>query len=177
MIIAIDPGPTQSAVVVWDGERVLFHSILSTAGLLGWLARYQPTGNERIALEKVCSYGMSVGAEVFMTCFITGVLWREASTIGPVALVPRLKVKTHICHSARATDANIRTALIDRFGPPHTFREEPRFGAKGQPIKPERVKVEGITYGLHDDLWAAFGLAVTVEDCPEIFLSHLAPPL
>lgn len=30
--------------------------------------------------------------------------------------IPRLKVKVHLCHDSRAKDANIRQAILDRFG-------------------------------------------------------------
>lgn len=164
-ILAIDPGSEQSALVLWNGARVLFKEILPNHDALERVRVYRQAYKGPIVCEKIASYGMPVGAEVFLTCFWTGRFWQVAQEFGPrFHLMPRLEVKRHICHDSKAKDSNIRTALIDRFGQPHTFREEPRFGAKGQPIKPERVKVPGVTYELHDDLWAAFALGVTAYD-------------
>jgi hypothetical protein len=63
-----------------------------------------------------------------------------------VSRIPRLKVKLHLCHDSRAKDANIRAALIDRFGKP---------GTKKNP---------GALYGVTRDLWSALAVAITFWD-------------
>jgi hypothetical protein len=48
---------------------------------------------------------------------------------GGYRLICRRQVKLHLCESARANDANIRAALIDRFGP----GKDKAVGSKGTP--------------------------------------------
>jgi hypothetical protein len=70
-------------------------------------------------------------------------------------------VKLHHCASAKAKDANIRQALIDKYGKPWTWNVlDPNKPATGK----NRMKVEGVTFGLHDDLWAAFALATYASE-------------
>jgi hypothetical protein len=105
------------------------------------------------AIEMVASYGMAVGREVFETCVWIG---RFAETIRTGSggtlfadLVDRRDVKLHHCHSAKAKDANVRQALIDRFGDK---------GTKSNP---------GWFYGFKADVWQAMALAVYVADTLE----------
>ena len=104
-----------------------------------------PKNRGACVIEQVTSYGMPVGAEVFETVFWSG---RFAERFGAdqVQRIPRLKVKLHICLDSHAKDANVRQALIDRFGKP---------GTKASP---------GVLYGISGDLWAAVALAVTWWD-------------
>ncbi len=90
--------------------------------------------------EQIKCYGMPVSDSIFDTVFWSG-RFCEAWSF-EFHRVPRMDVKMHHCHNSRAGDSNIRTALIDRFGPPGT------------------KKAPGLTYGLKKDLWAAFALAV-----------------
>ena len=147
MILAVDPGPVETAWLEYDpgrpgpqdfgkepNERVL-------ARLRGREFTLAP---EHVAIEMIASYGMAVGKEVFETCVWIG-RFVEAWG-GQWSRIYRKDVNLHLCHSMRATDSNIRTALIDRFGPP---------GTKKQP---------GQTYGLARDTWSALAIAVTYAD-------------
>ena len=60
-------------------------------------------------------------------------------------------MKLHLCHSARATDANIREALLDRYGP----GKEKAVGRKAAP---------GPLFGVSKDIWSALAVAVTFSD-------------
>lgn len=147
-VLAIDPGPIESAFVCWDGEQIGgFGKVLNLA-LLNRL-RDQVWGNAiPIVIEMIASYGMPVGKEVFETCAWIGRYTEavEYNSQSPVVRLSRGDVKMHLCHSMKAKDSNIRQALIDRFGAP---------GTKKSP---------GLTYGLSGDTWAAFALAVTWWD-------------
>ena len=65
---------------------------------------------------------------------------------GEFSEVLRRDVKLHVCQSPRAKDANVRQALLDRFGPPGT------------------KKAPGTTYGITKDTWQALAVAVTWDD-------------
>jgi hypothetical protein len=97
----------------------------------------------------IACYGMPVGAEVFETCVWIGRFLQRWE--GPYSLVYRREVKLHLCDSARAKDANVRQALIDRFGP----GKQKAIGLKASP---------GPLFQIKADLWAALGVAVTFAD-------------
>lgn len=140
-IIAIDPGPTRSAVIRWDGRRVVDCQWCENEKV-----REIVQANRRrctIAIEMIASYGMAVGADVFQTCVEIGRFVEAAE--GNVSLVFRRDVKMHLCGSARAKDANIRQALLDRLGP---------VGTK---------KAPGPLYGVKSHIWAALAVAITHE--------------
>jgi hypothetical protein len=119
-----------------------------------WLTSLRPTELLQptvAAVEMVASYGMAVGAEVFNTCVWIGRFWAAMEPrFSTVLLVPRLKVKQHLCHDSRAKDANIRQALLDKYG-----GKEKAIGKKAAP---------GPLYDIKSHLWAALALAVTVQD-------------
>jgi len=139
-ILAIDPGPEMSAFVVWDGTRVHERNYVDNPVMLPYLAL--PNFFDLLAIEKIESYGMAVGASTFDTCYWIG----RFDPLSAALLVPRREIKLHLCHSARAKDANVRQALIDRFG------------------KPGTKKSPGPLYGIASHLWSALAVAVTVYD-------------
>jgi hypothetical protein len=91
------------------------------------------------------SYGMAVGAEVFDTVLWAG-RFAEAARRVPVVMLPRRAVKLALCGDSRAKDANIRQALLDRFG------GSAAVGRKAAP---------GPLYGISRDVWSALAIAVT----------------
>ena len=104
-------------------------------------------------IEMIASYGMAVGKEVFETCVWVGrfiEVWEATGRNHPPELIYRREVKLHLCNSAKAKDANIRQALIDRYGD-----KQKAIGKKASP---------GPLYGMAGDCWAALGIAVTVSE-------------
>lgn len=159
-IIGVDPGPVQSAVVVWDTDtkRILVALLKPNGEILSYLKLVHA---DFCAIEMVQSFGMSVGAEVFETVYFIGRFaeaWDQAKEnpgilpddyeFHPAERIFRSDVKMHLCHSMQAKDSNIRQALIDRLGKPGTKR------------------APGLTYGIAGDLWSA--LAVAVSFCDRI---------
>ena len=144
MIVAgIDPGPEESALVCWDGAAVTSAIYQPNEFVLGRLK--DAAGVYPLAIEKIASFGMPVGAEVFETVYWSG-RFAQAYGVEHVERITRIDVKMHLCHNTRAKDGNIRQALIDRFGKP---------GTKSKP---------GPLYGIVGDLWAALAVAVTQHD-------------
>lgn len=155
-LLAIDPGNTQSGYVLVDADcRPLDFGKVSNgdlANLIEWDLGKTPTA----VIEMVASYGMPVGAEVFETCvwigrFVERLRMCRFDRRDP-GLVYRRDVKLHLCGTARANDANIRQALVDRFakGVPNHGK-----GAKSSP---------GWFYGFRADVWQAYALAVYAMD-------------
>lgn len=153
-VFAIDPGNVQSAYCIVDGDtlRPLQFGKVLNDDLLGMVRAFDiPTESpELVVIERVASYGMAVGRDVFETCEWTGrfaeaALEREV----PVAYVYRRDEKLHICGDSRAKDANIRRALIDRFA-----RHDLKNG-KGTKKNPDWF------FGITADVWAAYAVALT----------------
>jgi hypothetical protein len=156
-LLAIDPGSEQSAWLIWDDDagKPLEMGIQPNEKVLE-LCRYMPA--EAVAIEKVASYGMAVGAEVFETVFWSGRYAEAFCHSGlPLYRPSRMAIKMHLCHNSRAKDANIRQALVDRFTQPG----QPAVGTKKNP---------GPLYGVHADLWSALAVALVVTDQPTLQL-------
>lgn len=150
-ILAIDPGNEQSAWCELVGGKHPYASKQPNADLLERLRDGGWSGQPTLAIEMIASYGMAVGKEVFDTCLWIG-RFQEAweARGGVVRLVYRREVKLHICESPRANDANIRAALIDRYGP----GKAKAIGTKKSP---------GPLFGIKGDEWSALAVALTAE--------------
>lgn len=152
LVVGCDPGTNESALVSFDGSAIQGATIQPNDQIVklwrelsGRMVNLNPA---TLVIEEFESYGMAVGREVFRTIRWAGnfeALWYP----GKVVFMPRRTVKQHICHTARATDANIRTELIDRFG-----------GSKAIGTKKE----PGPLYGVKSHCWAALALAVAYYD-------------
>lgn len=142
-VLAIDPGPVQSGWVIWDGETVVGCGVLGNADMLK-LIRGDGRGIvSSMAIEMIASYGMAVGREVFDTCVWVGRFMQAWFAPDAVMLVYRKDVKSYLCGSMKAKDANIRQALIDKIG------------GKGTKAAP------GPTYAVKSHAWPALAVAVT----------------
>ena len=153
-LLAIDPGPVESAFVEYDTDMALpiaWLKVNNYTVLSHVLRRSRDRSRTDLAIEMVASYGMAVGAEVFDTCVWIGRFTERwfVSKSEP-RLVYRREVKLHLCGDSRAKDANIRQALIDRYG-----GKEQAVGRKATP---------GPLYGLSGDCWSALGVAITASE-------------
>lgn len=170
LVVAIDPGPAKSALVLWDGESIRHHAYLVNAELVRWMADQEEPWP--LAIEMIANMGMQVGKEVFETCTWIGRFEQAWGGLDDQDLCDRLtrnQVKMHLCQSTRAKDKNIRAALIDRFGGPGrkcavckgkgwTGRDHttcPACDGGGWKIRP------GAAAELVGDEWSAFAVAVT----------------
>lgn len=147
-ILAIDPGPTQSAFVLWNGgikgkgirenHPDLLHQITSLKYV------------DVLVIEEIVSYGMPVGKETFQTVLWSGRLQQDwyvcKGAENQVVFVPRKTVVTHHCGSSKAKDANVRQAMLDRVGLQGT------------------KKAPGPTYGVSKDMWSALAIALWYAD-------------
>lgn len=150
MILAVDPGTTQSGYVVMDGDRVVSSGVLPNREALAMVAAHDGV----LALEMVASYGMSVGKDIFETVRWIGRLQQAYRDPEAVMLIYRRDVKMHLCGSAKAKDGNIRQALLDLF-PATGGGKTPQVGIKSKP---------GPLFGVSTHAWAALGVAITATD-------------
>lgn len=124
--------------------------------------------HDRLVIEMIAGYGMTVGEPVFETCIWIGKFEREAeirkahtwkgfdqrvplSDVYDFARVTRKEVKSHLCQATNVKDAQIRDAIIHRFG----GDKETAIGNKKKP---------GPLYGIAGDEWSALAVAVTYAE-------------
>ncbi len=153
-ILAIDPGTTKSAYVIYEKGVIVEFGIKLNQELLQKIVfdKSELCTCEHLAIEMIASYGMAVGQEVFETCVWIG-RFVQAWT-SPITMIYRKDVKIHLCNSMRAKDGNIRQAIIDRY-PATGGGKIPQIGIKKQP---------GPLYGVSKDIWAALGVAITYAE-------------
>jgi hypothetical protein len=150
LVMGLDPGPTESAIAVYGESGINSFEKVDNESLLEALK--VTTHIDVLCIEKVASFGMPVGAEVFETVFWSG---RFAQAFpGRCERLTRIDVKMHLCHQARAKDANIRQALIDKFG---GIRE---------------TKKGGCLHGISGDCWSALAVAVSWYELEKVALSE-----
>lgn len=150
MILAIDPANELSAFVVMDDDYkpIEIGKIKSSDLNIRIYALNKKYNLDSVAIEMIASYGMAVGKTVFDTCVWVGrfIESSEREGIKNIELIYRKEVKINLCGSMKAKDANIRQALIDRFGV---------VGTKNN---------KGWFYGFAADIWAAYAVGVTYMD-------------
>ena len=156
LVLAIDPGNRESAYCVIDKETLkpMQFGKVKNSELERMMLAYMRWGWELVysemVIERVASYGMAVGKEVFQTCEWTG-RFVEIALLSQVSVsyVYRKDEKMHICGDSRAKDANIRRALIDRFAT-HDLKN-----GKGTKQDPD------FFYQFKADCWAAYSTGLT----------------
>lgn len=160
-ILGIDPGTSESAVVVYDPELRVIHRTATYPNqeMVEYLGM---GGSELLAVEMIASYGMAVGREVFETCVWIG-RFVEAWA-GEFRMVYRKEVCKHICGTPHAKDPNVRRALLDLF-PASGGGATPQVGTKSNP---------GPLFGISSHLWSALAVAITAAETEG--LTELARP-
>jgi hypothetical protein len=166
-LIAIDPGSELSAFVTLDlGEtlelrNVTDHGKLPNREILHelWRLPYgRFRGHHRLVLEWMQPRGMPTSAQEFETALWTGRFLEAAIGQIPVDRITRHRVKIAVTGQGRANDANIRAAIIDRYGGAGGSRAA--IGLKASP---------GPLYGIKADVWAALALALAWADGEPVF--------
>jgi len=163
-ILGIDPGDKQTAWVVYNADTKLPEAfgLEPNDKVLEMLLRDRAVfrhtdaeGNYKIyplsklAIEMIASYGMAVGKTVFETCVWIGRFIQVWDGTGfPHELIYRKDEKMHLCGTMKAKDANIRQAIMDRYG----STRQAVIGTKKNP---------GPLYGVSNDVWAALAVAIT----------------
>lgn len=158
LIMAIDPGNTQTAFVLMDSTtyKPYRQAKLNNKAVVQEIIKlvtWESPAEIRFVIERVACYGMPVGREVFDTCEWIGRFSQLIELHGhPVHYVFRADEKQDICHSPRANDATIHQALVDRFAK-HDLKT-----GKGTKKDPDWF------YGFKADMWAAYAVGVTYID-------------
>lgn len=163
-ILAIDPGTTESAYVLYrDGNILSFGKLLNEAMLILVQSATSGAGPEFMAIEMPACYGMVVGKDILETCEWVGI-FRGAFGRHKAYKVYRKSRNTeigiegvcmHLCKNNTAKDTNVRQAILDRY-PRTGGGKTPQKGTKAQP---------GPLYGVSgDDMWSAVAVAITFDE-------------
>ena len=151
-MFAIDPGNEQSAYCVMNDEyKLLEFNKLPNKDVMNIMLNRLSTIDE-VVIERVASYGMPVGREVFETCEWIGRFAQEAEKKVSVNYIYRRDEKLYLCFDSKAKDSNIRAALIERFAK-HDFKN-----GRGTKTNPDYF------YGVKADVWAALAVCITFLD-------------
>jgi hypothetical protein len=156
MILAIDPGNTESAyVLLGDDLKSIECGKYCNANVRAEIRRLIIKHGYSInfCIEMVASYGMAVGKEVFETCVWIGRFQELVESFNMnTTYIYRKDEKMNLCNSMKANDSNIIQALVDRF-------------AANTPNKGKGTKKnKGWFYGFSKDIWQAYAVAVTYND-------------
>ena len=156
-LLAIDPGTFASGWVVMDikTKEPVACGKYENERLLQELAEGYFNADYAV-VEMMTSYGARVGREVLETCVWIGRFLQAAAAEGmKVRTMYRRDVKMELVDTPRATDADIRQMLVDRFayGVPNHGK-----GTKSEP---------GWFYGFRADIWQAYALGVAWIDRQE----------
>jgi hypothetical protein len=143
-IFAIDPGTSESAYVVWDGEQVRERGYLPNEVIRRQLINREVV-YDLLAIERVQFYGKG-GNELRDTIEWVGRFDADQSC----RLIIRAQIRAHLCGTTKSGDAELRAAILDRFGG--------RAAAVGTKKEP------GPLYGISKHEWAALGVALTAWD-------------
>lgn len=153
-IFAIDPGNTYSgyAVIEMPDFNLVEFGKVENGELLKRLERENecrdPYYRDVFAIEKIASYGMAVGKDVFDTCIWIG-QFVHALKNKRTEYVYRKDEKIYLCGSMKAKDSNIRQELINRYAK-SDFKN-----GKGTKKQPDTF------YGVSKDVWQAIAVGVT----------------
>lgn len=113
-VAGVDPGPVQSAIAYYNGKAIRALTVDNVVLIESFRIEQVP---QHICIEKMQSFGMPVGAEVFETCIWIGRYFEVLKSKGvEVTLMARPTIKAHIVGTVRSKDKDVRAALIQRLG-------------------------------------------------------------
>lgn len=110
VVIGIDPGPEESAIVEWNGGKVLSARDISNQEVLTLLENCKGP----VAIERVRGFGLKIGNDVLDTVEWIGRFHQAKKT--DCYLIDRKEVVHHLCNTAKGGDTEVRQALVYRIG-------------------------------------------------------------
>lgn len=158
LVIGIDPGPKESAIVAYDGKDIHFKMQLENDQILSVLGHYRedPKVLPFLAIENMACFGKVAGESMFTTAIWIGrfiQFWGDAHV-----LLHRKTIVTHITGHGKNGDSEVQTALRTKFG---------------DVLLPKRPT--GKLKGFANHLWSALAVAVTAQETM-FYVSKLKTP-
>lgn len=170
IVIGIDPGPTKSGFVIFDGTCIVeADEAYENAELLDFL---RDTKVDGVVIERVQFYGRLFGATVLDTVWWSGRFHEAAQQAGSVVhrvywndvkrqFVPGARIDAVTGKKKKITERDVQLGVIDRFGG--------KAAAVGTKKAPGPLKI------LKTHAWSAMALAVWWWD--RASSAGLAPPM
>jgi len=161
-ILAIDPGPVESAYVLLGRGEIREHAKVTNHMMLRILANWHAV--DFVVIEKPVHYHhMHIKMEPMYDTlrwigrFEQHLAWLQMHD--RLRFVTRKDVASHVCRAmtGKLNDAAVRQAMLDRWGPqtvPVTAEEQ-----AGIPKSKRRKSKPGPTHGITKDQWAALAVA------------------
>lgn len=143
-VLAIDPGPKTSGVVLYDGGVGFAMGECENIAVLSVLNR-----NNAVVIERMQFYGSLVGAPVLETLRWSGRFEQRALDQGAtVQRVYYADVRQHFCGGGfkKAKESHVRAAVLDRFG--------------GRAVAVGTKHAPGPLYSVKSHAWSALALAL-----------------
>lgn len=154
-ILAIDPGSSESGWVLLRDDQVLESGKDGNDDVLARLRELIAAGHvDVLVLERFSGYGLRrLGEFSIETILWTGRYWQVADARVAVAWVKRQAVKAHLCGRANASDADVTSALVDRYG-----------GIGGRRAAVGTKAAPGPLHGVRSDAWQALAAGLVWID-------------
>lgn len=119
-ILALDTGSYESAFVLYNKEtkQLADRHWLPNTELIERLKKYYSNNDiELVLIEMSASYGMPIGMEVLMNCFVIGMFAQLAKQYNiPVKLIFRKTVKLELCGALRkVNDSAVNITIRDMY--------------------------------------------------------------
>ena len=159
MILACDPGPERSALVLYDStlERPVGHWLLPNSEVRDVLDEYHHTP---LVIEYTPPYALHmktgrayVPNQVVLTAIEIG-RFIERNEPKKSILISRIDIKKHLLGRSNGTDADVTQSILARYG----GTRKNAVGTKATP---------GPLYGIKKDIWAALAVAITYSETTE----------
>lgn len=130
-VLSVDAGNIQSAYIIFctEQKRVVQKGFLENEQFIEEILN---SSFDEVAIEKIVSLGAVIGSSTLDTAYTNGRIYEAIKTkFGIISnLYSRIDIKMHLCFTTRAKDANVRQALVNKFGdsstkknPHNTFNE------------------------------------------------------
>lgn len=158
LVYGLDPGPTQSGLVVWDDEsrKVVEHGHRDNHSLLFDFEVWRDSillHSSTLVIEGIQHMGMPVGKPTFETAFWSGRFFQAWP--GPRTRIYRGQVKQFWLGKQNARGSQIKEAILKNFGGKET--------AVGTKVN------QGPLYGLRVHEFSALAVALTFSEQPGLF--------
>ncbi|MFN8631166.1 MAG: hypothetical protein U0838_12880 [Chloroflexota bacterium] len=155
-MLAIDPGSLQSGWILLDNERVVASGVTLNPELLRTLV-LSDHAYQILVCEFMSPRGLPTSREDMETIWWAG-RFAQAAQPRESWRVTRDDVKLHLCgRRSKVTDANVRQALIDRYG-----------GIGGKAAAIGTKAAPGPLHGVSTHAWAALAVGLTWLDRPDL---------
>ena len=154
-ILGVDPGTSQTGWVIYDTvtHSVEDSGVTENEEFLNFVIETQDY--DIMAIERIASYGMPIGADTIRTIEYIGRYWQKVlnskKNVRVELFYKKVDINPYICGSNKAKDANILQDIIDMF-PKTGGGSNPAIGTSKQP---------GALYGISTHKWAALAVALT----------------